>query len=338
MPVEWPARHCRSISNMDSRKLIIAGLAVVTIVTGTWLALWMTAVAPKPQTATVLPTPRDLAEFSLLDQNSKPFSRASFGGHWNLVFFGFTHCPDICPLTLQLLANARKQMQDAGQKLPPRIVLVSVDPERDTPEKIGEYVGYFGDGIIGVTGDLAEIRNLTDGLGVFFEKSNDDDGDYSVSHSAVVIVVDPQSKFNALFSAPHDAANFAHDLPIIMANQTENAPLIAKDVVIARPIPGVRMGAGYLSLTNTTRQGIRITRVTSPTFESVEIHESVLEDGISRMVGLDEIEILPGRTVRFEPGGKHLMIRYSVDTPKIVTLHFHADDALLLSVDTAVED
>ena len=323
---------------MNSRKQFIGSVAVIAILTGAWLSLEGLKPIPLPQTATLLPTPLGLADFSLLDQNSEPFSRGDFGGHWNLVFFGFTHCPDICPVTLQLLANARKQMLDSGQQVLPRIVLVSVDPERDTPDKIGEYVNYFGDGVIGVTGDLAEIRKLTDGLGVFFEKSNVDDGDYSVNHSAVVIVVDPQSKFNALFSAPHDAASFVHDLPIIMASQTEIAPLIAENVVIARPIPGVHVGAGYLSLTNTTSQEIRITKVTSPNFESVEIHESVLEDGISRMVRLDEIEILPGRTVQFEPGGKHLMIGYSADTPNVVTLQFHADDGLLLSVDTAVEE
>jgi protein SCO1/2 len=204
---------------MDSRKKVIVGVAVITIVTGVWLSFWVTAPMPRPQTATVLPAPLGLAEFSLLDQNGDAFSRASFGGHWNLVFFGFTNCPDICPLTLQVLANARQQMLDAGAQELPRIVLVSVDPERDTPEIISQYVGNFGAGVIGVTGEIAEIRKLTDGLGVFFEKTGVDDGDYSVSHSAVVIVIDPQSNFHALFSAPHDAASIEHDLPIIMASQ-----------------------------------------------------------------------------------------------------------------------
>ncbi len=338
MPVEWPAHHCRSNSNMDSRKLIIVGTAVVAVVTGTWLSMWITAAAPKPQTATVLPTPVGLAEFSLLDQNGDPFSRASFGGHWNLVFFGFTHCPDICPLTLQLLADARKQMLDAGLQVLPRIVLVSVDPERDTPEIIGEYVSYFGDGVVGVTGDLAEVRKLTDGLGVFFEKSSVGDGDYSVNHSAVVIVIDPQSRFHALFSAPHVASSFAFDLPIIMASQSESAPLVANNIVITKPIPGVRMAAGYLSLTNNTNQRILITKVTSPNFESVEMHESVLEGGISRMVKLDEVAIRPGRTVQLQPGGMHLMMRHPLNNPGVVTLQFFAGDALLLSVQTANEE
>ena len=219
MPVEWPVRHCRSISNMDSRKLAITGVAVIAIMTGVWLSLWVTAPMSIPQTATVLPAPLGLAEFSLLDQNGDVFSRDSFGDHWNLVFFGFTHCPDICPLTLQVLANARQQMLDTGAEKLPRIILVSVDPERDTPEIIGQYVSYFGADVIGVTGELAEVRKLTDGIGVFFQKTSVDDGDYSVDHSAVVIVVDPQSNFHALFSAPHDAASFEHDLPIIMASQ-----------------------------------------------------------------------------------------------------------------------
>ena len=204
---------------MESKKKVIARVAVITIVAGVLLSFWVTAPLPKPQTATVLPAPLGLAEFSLLDQNGDAFSRASFGDHWNLVFFGFTHCPDICPLTLQVLANARQQMLDAGAQELPRIVLISVDPERDTPEIISQYVGYFGAGVIGVTGELAEVRKLTDGLGVFFQKTSVDDGDYSVDHSAVVIVVDPQSNFHALFSAPHEAASFEHDLPIIMADK-----------------------------------------------------------------------------------------------------------------------
>ena len=219
VPVEWPVLSDRNKLSMVSRKKVITRVAVITIMTGVWLSFWVTAPMPIPQTATVLPAPLGLVEFSLLDQNGDAFSRASFGDHWNLVFFGFTHCPDICPLTLQVLANARQQMLDAGAQELPRIVLVSVDPERDTPEIIGQYVSYFGADVIGVTGELAEVRKLTDGIGVFFQKTSVDDGDYSVNHSAVVIVVDPQSNFHALFSAPHEAASFEHDLPIIMADK-----------------------------------------------------------------------------------------------------------------------
>jgi protein SCO1/2 len=206
---------------MDSRKYFIATVAIIAIVTGTWLTSRVLSPPPLPQTATLLPAATDLAEFSLLDQDGAVFTRSSFEGRWNLVFFGFTHCPDVCPLTLQVLAKARQQMIDEGRDELPRIVLVSVDPERDTPEAIGQYVAYFGDDMIGVTGELSELRKLTDGLGIFFEKSgfdSDIEGDnYSVDHSAVVIVVDPDGRFHSLFGAPHKAENFANDLPIIMS-------------------------------------------------------------------------------------------------------------------------
>lgn len=204
---------------MGSRNIFIAIVAVVAIGTGAWLSSLVMAPAPLPNTATVLPVPGDLPEFSLVDQNGSTIGRDGFRDHWSLVFFGFTHCPDICPLTLQVLANARQQLAEAEKQPLPRIVLVSVDPERDTPEVMKQYVGYFGDDIVGITGDLDEIRKLTNGLGIFFEKSRVDEENYSVDHSAVVIVMNPDGQFQALFSAPHETANFVHDLPIIMGSR-----------------------------------------------------------------------------------------------------------------------
>ena len=103
----------------------------------------------------------------------------------------------------------------------PRIVLVSVDPERDSPEILGQYIDYFGDGNLGLTGTLEEIRKLTGGLGIYFQKqSGDDDGaDYSVDHSAAVLVIDPDGGFHAVFSGRHVVDNFVHDLPILMGDR-----------------------------------------------------------------------------------------------------------------------
>lgn len=204
---------------MGPRNTFIAIVAVVAIGTGAWLSALLMAPAPLPQTATVLSVPGDLPEFSLVDQNGSAIGRNVFRGRWSLVFFGFTHCPDICPLTLQELANAKQQLAENARQPLPRIVLVSVDPERDTPEVMKQYVGYFGDDILGITGELAEIRKLTNGLGIFFEKSSLDEDNYSVDHSAVVIVMNPDGQFQALFSAPHEAANFVHDLPIITGSR-----------------------------------------------------------------------------------------------------------------------
>ena len=202
---------------MNSRRLIILVVAIIAVAAGTLTSRWYASPPPAPRAATVLPAPFELPEFSLLDQGGQPIGRDAFEGQWDLVFFGFTHCPDICPMTLQVLSNARRELGEDGQEPLPRIVLVSVDPERDDPESMRRYVDYFGTGNLGITGELAEIRKLTDGLGIYFQKVPRDDGSYTVDHSAVVLLVDPRGEFNAMFSAPHDAANYVHDLPIILA-------------------------------------------------------------------------------------------------------------------------
>ena len=127
--------------------------------------------------------------------------------------------PDICPATLQQLAVARSRVLTAGENGFPNIVLISVDPERDTPEVMANYVSHFGDGIIGVTGQLDELRKFTSALGIYFEKSVDESGIYSVDHSAVVIVVNRRAEFHALFSAPHKIDHFVNDLPLITGSR-----------------------------------------------------------------------------------------------------------------------
>jgi protein SCO1/2 len=204
---------------MSPRKLFIASVAIIAIVTGAWLSYQLMSPPPTLRTATVLPVPGQLPEFSLLDQHGTAIGREVFEGHWNLVFFGFTHCPDICPLTLQVLADARQQLAGAGQDPLPRIVLVSVDPERDTPELLRVYLDYFGADNLGITGSLDELRKLTNGLGIFFEKSASNGDSYAVNHSAVVLVIDPAGQLHGLFGAPHEAANLVHDLPLVMAQR-----------------------------------------------------------------------------------------------------------------------
>ena len=204
---------------MGPKNIFVAAVAVIAIATGAWLSYQLTAPPPQPRVATLLPGGVDLPEFALLDHTGSAVDQSVFDGYWDLVFFGFTHCPDICPMTLQVLANARAQMAAEGLEPLPRIVLVSVDPERDTPDKIAQYVGYFGDQNLGITGELAELRKLTGALGIWFEKSALDDNNYAVNHSAAVLLIGPDGVYRAVFSAPHEAESFAHDVPIIMGRQ-----------------------------------------------------------------------------------------------------------------------
>lgn len=201
---------------MSAVRLLLAIVALAAIAIGGWLSFNLASPPAQPVRATILPSPMDLPDFELLDQHGERFERADLLGEWHIVFFGFTHCPDICPLTLQVLAAARRELAEADQSPLPRIVLVSVDPERDSPAVMRDYVAYFDKEAIGITGDVDELRKLTDGLGIFFAKAAGGADDYLVDHSAVVLVVDPEARFTALFSTPHDVDHFVHDLPLVI--------------------------------------------------------------------------------------------------------------------------
>lgn len=200
-----------------SRILRLSVFAAAAVAACAWLAGCGADEPQSPRAATVLAEPRPLPEFSLTDHDGRPFHAARLHGRTTLLFFGFTHCPDICPATLAQLAAVRRQLAAAGSE-PPQIVLVTVDPERDTPEVLGRYVQHFGEGIVGVTGPTSEIRALAEPLGLHFEQVPLGDS-YTMGHSTAVLMVGPDGSLRALFSAPHDTDAFVHDLPILMARE-----------------------------------------------------------------------------------------------------------------------
>ena len=206
------------ISRMGPRYILVAIVLGLALVAGIFVAL-RTQEPAAPTSALILPEPEALPEFSRVDQHGRPVDRSVFKGQWDLVFFGFTHCPDICPATLQVLATAKATLAEQGQSPLPRIVLVSVDPERDTPELMGRYVDYFGAGNLGMTGTLAEVEKLTSGLGIYFRKQDSGNENYAVDHSAAVLLVDPQGRFGALFSGPHVVDDYVRDLPLVMGGR-----------------------------------------------------------------------------------------------------------------------
>jgi len=156
---------------MQPRNLLIGLVLGIAIAAGLALALRDSSEQAAPRNATILPAGNTLPDFALLDQDGVPVDKSVFEGQWDVVFFGFTHCPDICPATMTVLGQAKRQLEAEGRQPLPRVVLVSVDPERDTPEAMARYIGYFGDDNLGLTGELAEVRKLTDALGIFFQKA-----------------------------------------------------------------------------------------------------------------------------------------------------------------------
>jgi len=162
----------------------------------------------------MLTQPRPLPEFELQSHRGEPFTRTDLKGQWSLLFFGYTHCPDVCPMTLSMLNNAKDALASQGGTEDTQVVFISVDPERDTREVLQEYVTYFDPAFTGVRGPEKELERLTKGLGILYSKvSNPDkDGEYLVDHSASIIVVGPAAQQVAVLSAPHKAETVAHDL------------------------------------------------------------------------------------------------------------------------------
>ena len=173
---------------------------------------------PQELEATVLNPPRPLSRFSLHDHDTKPFSDQTLKGHWSFLFFGYTHCPDVCPIALKVMQDSWKQIpHDPNDPAAPRMYFISVDPDRDSAELLKQYVGYFDPSFIGVTGEAEEIDKLTGQLGILygFEDKDPETGNYNVNHSAQFILVDPQGRMRAVISPPHDPATIASNFQTI---------------------------------------------------------------------------------------------------------------------------
>lgn len=148
-------------------------------------------------------TPRDPGEFSLIDHHGSPFTREDLIDQWTLIFFGFTHCPDICPTTMAELAELKEQLVGT-EASDARVVMLSVDPARDTPERLAQYVPYFNADFIGVTGDFTDILSFAQRLNAPFRKVSEPDGAYQMEHSANVMLMNPRGDYHGFFRAPLD--------------------------------------------------------------------------------------------------------------------------------------
>ncbi len=168
---------------------------------------------PQLSQGTLLPAARPLTDFQLTDHRGQPFTLENLKDNWTFAFFGYTHCPDVCPTSMSTLAQLRRQLeqQDALQRLP-QVVFISVDPERDTTELLSEFVPYFHPDFIGARGDAQNTRTLTRQLGILYAKAEGSAAEnYLVDHSAAIILLDPDGAFRAVFNVPHDPLLIAND-------------------------------------------------------------------------------------------------------------------------------
>ena len=162
--------------------------------------------------AYLLDPPRQLADFSLIDDQGADFLPDQFKGKWNVLFFGFTYCPDICPLTMKQMADIKGLLGDSAEDM--RIFLVSVDPDRDKPENLRRYLDNFDNNFIGLTGAIDQIYRFSTQVNApFFPVVNSPDPNYTVDHSGSLILINPEANYAGFFRAPHDCLLYTSPSP-----------------------------------------------------------------------------------------------------------------------------
>jgi protein SCO1/2 len=210
--------------------IMITAVALAAILAGVWLAVIYRendarVMLLPDRVMTLFPDPKPLTAFALTNHQDRIFDLASLRGKWSFLFFGFTHCPDICPTTLAILARARDDIaKSAAGAEDIQIVFISVDPNRDTASKLKQYVTHFHATFLGVTGDDAQIGNLAGQLGAAYEVSiTPGMENYPVNHAAAVFLVDPQAQYHAVFTPPLDAEVISTRFKVVRELETGNA-------------------------------------------------------------------------------------------------------------------
>jgi len=186
--------------------IIATGLAL--LVAGSWVWASWTAAEYQPASGRALIE----SDFSLTDHTGKAVTDEDFQGKWQLVFFGFTHCPDVCPTTLATVAQVLEALGGDADEVAP--LFVTVDPERDTPESMAEYIAQFDPRIIGLTGSPEQLEAAARAFRVYYNKVTREGmpGGYSMDHSTFLYLMDPEGAYAAHFSPQDKPAKIAQDI------------------------------------------------------------------------------------------------------------------------------
>ncbi len=173
-----------------------------------------------PIQGAIISPARKIAVPALIKDNGETLTLDDLTGKWHFLFFGYTNCPDICPVTMGVVAQAKKEANTAKQIFP-EVIFISVDPDRDKVEMLTEYVQYFDKDFIGVTGDKKLIKALTLQLSVVYMDTPADEttGDYTVDHSSALLLINPEGKLRAFFNPPHNPKTILKDLKKVISLQ-----------------------------------------------------------------------------------------------------------------------
>ena len=202
--------------------IMLTAVVLAALLAGVWLAAayrenGSRAILLPDQVMTLFPAPKPLAAFAFKDHEDRVFDLSRLKGKWSFLFFGYTHCPDICPTTLATLARAHENIaKSAAGAKDVQFVFISVDPNRDTAGKLGQYVTYFDTAFLGVTGDDAQLGNLAAQLGAAYQLAiTPGMENYPVYHTTAVFLVDPRARYHAVFAPPLDAEGISRRFEVL---------------------------------------------------------------------------------------------------------------------------
>lgn len=194
-----------------TRSSLISRGAILFILLSSLMVAWNVVMQqsnpPQELMGVLRPDPRSLKAFELVDQKGGSVNEQMFKDKWSFVFFGYTSCPDICPTTLHILNAVTEKLvkKDNELLLDAQIVFVSVDPERDKVEMLADYMAFFNESFIGITGDKENIDNITQQFGAgYMMEAETAPGEYLVGHTSAIFLVSPETKLVAAFSQPHN--------------------------------------------------------------------------------------------------------------------------------------
>lgn len=274
---------------------------------------------------TVPLAPLEKVSFTLTDTRGEPYDfRAETDGRIALLFFGYTFCPDICPVHMATLAAALRELDPAVRERI-EVVFVSVDPARDTPERLRGWLHAFDSSFVGVTGTHEELNRALAFYRYPATETSGEEVGYTVSHPALIYAFTPDDLGRALYGPETPRATWIHDLTRMAGHDWEGSALPAAapagaelmaeaggiqvfDAQVPRP-PTASTTSVYLTLHNRGSREDTLVALATEAAAQAMLHDMVLQDGVMRMVHLHGgIPLPPGATVRLEPGGLHGML------------------------------
>jgi len=199
--------------------IAIIGIALIAGISAAFI--WRNAAAPvQLTTGTYIHPNRALPDFSLIDTRGQTFGLAQLRGHWSMMFFGYTNCPDFCPTTLTTLAALEKRLRAGAAPVRPQVIFMSVDAARDTPEQLAKYVPYFDPEFIGLSAaSQSDAEAVAAKLSVSVIITPKSDGTYTVDHSGAIFVLNPEGKLAAVLTGPFTVGNLESDFRRIVAGR-----------------------------------------------------------------------------------------------------------------------